>query len=128
MAILNGVGCVLVVSYFDDCELDPYSQAGLLGSDIYAALVLAFQGERQQPGYLLFCLPGSAEVSADEPIVVYVLTAALTAIDATTSLGSDLAFAGLMKPEFDKPNWRIPGIHVVLAIKSCLFLMEASVV
>ncbi|KAG9095701.1 hypothetical protein FRC06_009514, partial [Ceratobasidium sp. 370] len=111
------------------------------GSDIYAARVLAFQGERQQLGYLLFVLAGSGElrasevvrivswlaaVSPDEPIMVYVLTAALAAIDATTSLGSDLAFAGLMKSEFAKPNWRIPEIHAVLAIKWCLFLIEAS--
>ncbi|KAG8742094.1 hypothetical protein FRC10_002030 [Ceratobasidium sp. 414] len=111
------------------------------GSDIYAARVLAFQSERRQLGYLLFVLAGSGElrasevvrmvswlaaVSPDEPVLVYVLTATLAAIDATTSLGSDLAFVGLMKSEFAKPNWRIPEIHAVFAIKWCLFLIEAS--
>jgi nuclear pore complex protein Nup205 len=56
----------------------------------------------------------------------YVLTAALAAMDASTSLGSDLAFVGLMKSEFAKPTWRTPEMHAILTIKWCLFLIEAS--
>ncbi|KAG8791523.1 hypothetical protein FRC12_008949 [Ceratobasidium sp. 428] len=111
------------------------------GSDIYAARAVSLQDERQHLGYLLFVLAGSGElraaevvrmvswlstVSPDEPVLVYVLTATLAAMDATTSLGSDLAFVGLMKSEFAKPNWRIPEIQAVLTIKWCLFLIDAS--
>ncbi|KAG8792522.1 hypothetical protein FRC12_005892 [Ceratobasidium sp. 428] len=110
-------------------------------SDIYAARAMSLQDERRRLGYLFFIHAGSGElrvaevvrivcwrstVSPDKPELVYVLTPTLAAMDATNSLGSDLAFVGLMKSEFAKPNWRIPEIQAVLTIKWCLFLVNAS--
>ncbi|KAF8592951.1 hypothetical protein BDV93DRAFT_567110, partial [Ceratobasidium sp. AG-I] len=111
------------------------------GSDIYAARVFALQHERQHLGHLLFVLAGSGElrasevgriiswlssVSPEEPTMIYALTAALAALDASTSLGSDHAFVGLVKSELAKTNWRMPELKAVLTIKWCLFLIEAS--
>ena len=110
-------------------------------SEIYAARIFALQHERQHLGHLLFVLAGSGElragevgriiswlssVSPEESTMIYVLTAALAALDASTFLGSDHAFVGLIKSELAKTNWRMPELKALLTIKWCLFLIEAS--
>ena len=110
-------------------------------SDIYAARISALQHERQNLGHLLSILAGSGElrasevgriiswlssVSPEEHTMIYVLTAALAALDASTLLGSDHAFVGLIKAKLAKTNWRMPELKATLTIKWCIFLIEAS--
>ncbi|KAG9084440.1 hypothetical protein FRC06_004085, partial [Ceratobasidium sp. 370] len=110
IAILNGAGFFLVVSYFDDCKPDPYARKPAYVV-LTSTLPLSSRSKASASSQVTCSSASPDPVSPDEPLMVYVLTAALTAIDVTTSLGPDLAFAGLMQPGFDRPNWRIPGIH-----------------